>query len=312
MALGYNTLAGIPRLLTYADAVAREAATKPVRGDSEKLKPLGRRSQKWRYITRDGDDVVIYEGSSPLMRYKPSGDVLVYDTGYWNKATQNDILMELMGLHFKTFAGKVWVRTQAGEHMLRPSPRARWVSGSGWIQPTEPHPENIFRYEDGKWTYVNPPGTMVHHINRKAMRMVRERYAAFTVYASALQKLRRDNPPTVQEVGEAFDAAPAHKDSSGNPVYLWYNTGMPPIVTDRHRFTHEHAKTLCEMMASEDLEQQLKAFLWTSVPNYGAWMPVDTCVKHAVLMHHHAEVLDLHEVTSGKQAKDLYAWACLT
>ena len=309
MALSYNTLAGIPCLLTYADAVAREAATKPIRGDDKQRKPLGRRDQKWRHITREGDDVVIYEGSSPLMRYKPSGDVLVYDTGYWNKATQNDILMELMGLHFKTFAGKVWVRTQAGEHALRPSPKARLTCEGLEVQSTEPHPENIFRYEDRKWTYVNPPGLMVHAVNRKGSNAVRERYAAFTKYASALQKLRRDNPPTEREVAEAFDVTVTYKDSSGNPAYRWYEPGTPKSPIDRPNFNHTDAAELCAMMASDDITDQFKAYLWLSIPRWGNRHQITKVIDRVLMMRHQDEMLVERELPAGKKGKDNYAWA---
>lgn len=59
MALSWNTIAALPRLYTYADADRRERETKPVRGDEQQRKPLGRRNQKWRHIKRKAIDRVL-------------------------------------------------------------------------------------------------------------------------------------------------------------------------------------------------------------------------------------------------------------
>lgn len=105
MALNWRTLAALPRLYTYADADGRERETKPVRGDEQQRKPLGRRNQKWRHIKREADNSVsIYitgwmHNPLPTIRFYPNGEIHVLGCPYWFKAAENEVIEAVLMLH---------------------------------------------------------------------------------------------------------------------------------------------------------------------------------------------------------------------
>lgn len=318
MALGYNTLAAIPRLQSYEDAAKREAATKPIRGRTPEVKPLGRRSQAYYAIKReDNGDICIVAGSAPVIRYRPNGDVLLYDFGYWNKATYNDIIGEVTGIHTTTVDSKMWARVDGGLFLVRPNPRARYYRGELRVGPG-PIPENIFRrvekHADNPgylvWTYVNPPGLIGHYIRRKEMRAVRQRYAAFIDYAKAMDSIRGDNKPEPKEYVEPFKVSFEAHD--GRVYYAWHRAGMPPCIYGSSEFNHEHAATLASWMLSDDATDNYKAYLWLNVKRgyyHSADKSIADTIDRVLIMHHHAEVLTKREASAGKVTKDRYEWA---
>lgn len=317
MALGWRTLNAMPRLRSYADADRHEANTKPIRGRTPEIKPLGRRNQTWHNIKREENgDILVQYGDSPLLRYRPDDTLLVYDPGYWNKASYNDEILEVTGIRTETKDGKMWAHVDGGRYLIRPSPRCKWIGDGKYEEPTEPVPENIFRrvekfvtMANGRadhgyltWTYVNPPSLTAHYIKRKEMRAVRERYAAFTAYAKALDSIR-EHSPEPEEYVELFDV-----QRIGELKVNWWSENMPKPVAE---VDHADAARLCSYMLSEDATDNYKAYLW--LKRGVGWMEVHLCsvkqIERVLTMHHHAEVLTRREAAGGKATKDRYAWA---
>lgn len=324
MTLSYKTLSAMPRLRTYEDASKHEMNIKPVRGDDENRKPLGRRNQKWRHIKReDNNDICIYECGGVLIRFRPNGDVLIYDIGYWSKATNNDVIGGVLGIQAETFNMQVWVNLGGGKMPLRPNPRRVWdASTSRWKMEGKPIPENIFRWETGTlardnqrygshWVYTNPPGIKQRTIKRKAMREVRAQYKNFTDYAKAMASLRKDNMPKPEEYKDYFDLKPRmsmRPDGTTQPHYAWRTKGMPTNVYS-YNFTHNNALELAKLMQSEDATDNYKAFLWLSEVRYHGNDNIENAIDRVLIMHHRDEVLTMREAAAGKQVKDRYAWA---
>lgn len=318
MALGYNTLRAFPRMRTYADAVRREAETKPIRGRTPEVKPLGRRNQSYFNISREGDDICVNAGTTPVIRYRPNGDVLVYDQADWNKATFNDLIGGVAGIHIITKDGKAWAHVDGGLSMLRPNPRRQYNRETReWAMPKDTVvPENVFRLVEKyanspgylAWTYVNPPQRMVHNIRRKAMKEVQERYAAFTAYATAMESLRKDNPPNPSEYEEPFNVKFGTSALNNQTYYGWHSLGMPPAVTS-NAFSHANANNLCNLMLSDDAETNYKAYLWLATQHYTHRGPIADRIKRVLIMNHYDDVLMRREASAGKATKDRYAWA---
>lgn len=319
MALSWRTLHAMPRLTNYADAAKREAETKPIRGRTPEVKPLGRRSQAYYSIKREeSGDICIHCGPLVLLRYRPDDTLHIYDPGYWNKATYNDVILEVAGIRTETKDGKMWAHVDGGRYLIRPSPRGRWVDHKR-VEPTEPMPENIFKrvekfvtMANGRadhgyltWTYVNPPTNIVHAIRRKEMRVVRERYANFIAYATALDSIREKHPQP-QEYEELFGVK--FEMWNDHVHYSWYHPQMPAPVKD---FTHTHAAELTALMLSEDATDNYKAYLWLNVKR--DWLASNTTIagiiERVLIIHYHNEVLTMREATAGKVARDRYAWA---
>lgn len=308
MALSWRTLGAMPRLRSYADAERWEAKTKPIRGRTPEVKPLGKRDQAWFSIKREENgDICIFVGSAPVLRYRPDDTLLVYDPGYWNKATYNDVIGMVSGISTFTEDRKMWASVDNGRYLIRPSPKRKYLGDGKYADPTGPMPENIFKYTGkfSQWAYVNPPALTTHVIRRKEMRMVRERYANFIAYAKAMDSIR-ERYPQPQEYAEPFGL----EFEKWNDIihYSWFHCRIPPAVKD---LNHTQAAELTALMLSEDATDNYRAYLWLNVKR--EWVSHATTITglidQVLIMHHHKEVLTTREATAGRVTKDRYAWA---
>jgi hypothetical protein len=308
MALAYETLRALPRLRNYHEAVQWEANVKPIRGDAENPKPLGKRNQKWRSIAReDNGDIVIKESGRVAVRYRPNGDILVHDVSWWNKASQNEVLGEVLWLRVETYQGAMWAHVNGGKFRLRTDPKQRWDRDiQAWVAP-DGHPvENIFRNDErGNLYYVNPPGVIRHLMERKKAKEVRGRYAPFKRTMAALVKIM-DKAPSAEAYVEPFGV---DKGNIPSGYLSHHSAGMPPAV-DTPNFNHTAAAELCSLMLSDDPEDQYCAQLWLLRTGWRAdldgWRER---MDRVIIMHHHKEVLRQEEAMHGVMTKDNYAWA---
>lgn len=312
MSLSWDTLRALPRLRTYKDAAEWEANVPPIKGDKDKLKPVGKRSQKWRHIRKEADaTITIFNGSRPIITYYPDDTINIYGPAYWNKATEHDLIQEILGLRVWTEARASWVECDGGKFKLRPSLRPTWnADKQEWGYPEgKEHPENLFKFV-GVWVYLNPPKAITHVISRKGAKAVRERYAGYSQYLRAMMKLRRDSRPEFDEYVEAFDdlketlerTTGNHPNSTYKPWWLLPNNPL------HSGFDHKMAKELCELMQSDKPEDQHKALLWLTSRNWGegsAFKAMDRCL----MMHHNDEMFKIKEHDEGHKAIDRYAWA---
>lgn len=320
MALGWNTLRSLPRLRTYKDADERERNTTPIKGDKQGLKPLGQRSMKFRHIKREANgDIGLYETSQPgylpIMTFHPDDTVTVRTSPYWLKATGHDMVQSVMGLRIWTEAHDSWVQCEGGSFKLRPQPRMTWNSETQTYNPPEGADLAINRFKwepyegkplvNGRWVYLNPLKPQVHVINRKGAKAVRERYAAFSQYLSAMSKLRRDNAPSFEEYVEAFGVAGGYEPSGMN-YKPWWAIKLQQVGSPN--FKHEQASELCQLMASNNPENQYRAFLWLTFREWGGTNAAKA-MDRALLMHHHDEMLKIKEREHGEKAIDRYEWA---
>jgi hypothetical protein len=322
MAMAYNTLSAIPRLLSYEQASRWERDTKPIRGDANGTKPLGRRTQKYIQIKREEDDnIALIYGNHVFARYEPSGNVMLYDQGYSVKAAVNELLERVTGLRTWTDKNKCWVRVDGKSSYLRSNPRARWVyeqNAQGEmrhrrIEDSNPLPRNIFRRtKDARgmeqWTYINPPTLVKHVINRAGKKRVMETYAPFMRYLDAMTKVMGDSPaPELDEYVRVFDVNVAEGDTQ------WaVRNKLPPSPYNRW-FNHEQADKLATLMGSDDIAHHYKAMLWL-------WVGIERhhndhrkkVISHAhkaIMMTHHNEVLTKVEIETESSTGDAYLWA---
>lgn len=330
MALSYNTLYAIPRLSSYEDALRRYEATTPIRGDEYKRRPLGQRNQKWRHIKKEADNsIAIYDGGGaeegkpdgnivyragepPIIRYLPNGELHILDTGYWSKASYNEVITEVTGLYVFTEKYKAWVRYDGGTAPLRAAVKPRFVSGKGWVKPKHEIIPSIFiKNERGNWVYTNPPTLTTHVVNRTGAKQVRERYAVGLSYVEALAKLRRDESPKLEEYMEPFaDKLTSLTDEQRKYMWHWRDT-LPPATylnsVGGYHFKRGHAVEIAALLASADTQDQYKAYLWL----HREAAP-DRVMKNArlvLMMVHNDEWFTEREVPAGKKAHDTYAWA---
>lgn len=327
MALSWRSTNAMPYLRTYKEASDREANTKPIRGDKQGLKPLGKRNQKWRHIRREADGTItIHESNAPhhlpLITYYPDDTVCVRTSAYWNKATGHDIVNAVLGLKIWTEAGDSWVKCDGGTYKLRRQPRMAWNSETqSYDPPTSIEgSDNLFKwvpnvvvsgrypYTEGRWAFINPQKARVHVINRKGAKAVRERYAAFSVYLSAMNKLRRDNKPDFDEYAQTFGTTNNYAENDYRYKPWW---AINAVQVGSNGFTHDHAAQLCKLMQSDKPEDQYRAYLWLVFRHwdYGADNAGVNAMERTLMMHHHDEMLKLKEKEPGEKCIDRYAWA---
>lgn len=317
MALGWNTLRALPSLKTYKEASDWEKAVKPIRGRKPEVKPLGQRNQTYISIAREEDESIVLSYCEQVFaRYRPNGDVLLYDHSYWNKASHNDMIGEITGLKTETFDRKMWVHIGNEKFYIRPSKRPTWtwetapdgVTQVRVMTPDTAPPENIFRREkvEGssyeRWVYVNPPTLTRHLVVRKEMTRVRKMYQPFVQYAEAMDKVLGGEMPSMQEYARVFELT-----EKNIPDLRWYQIRyLLPATPFSHEFNHEDATVLSALMLSENLEDQYTAFLWLCAD---ASRPKAKHVERVMIMAHHYEVLKPVESETTNKTKDLYAWA---
>lgn len=311
MALSYDTIYAMPRLMTYADADRRERETKPIRGDEHQRKPLGRRNQKYRHIKREADNSITIHThgwraeSYPLIQFYPNGEIHVLGYPYWNKAAENEVISRVLGVPVQTEQRKSWLSCASGEVPLNEAPRLVYSqSTQQWVASNEkPNPNIFVRDERGYLVCTNLPILTTHVVSRKGANQVRARYEAGINYVRALAKLRRDNEPKWEEVAEAFPERMSGIDSK----YYWQRRDALPATTDSQRFKHEHAEAIATLLASPEPGDQYKAYLWLG-RDVGA-RGIDKSIDRVLTMVHHDEWLVKREVPAGMKRHDRYVWA---
>lgn len=309
MALAWETIYSIPYLEDYEAASKREQETKPIRGDKDGTKPLGRRNQKYRAIKRTEDGSILiyytYQSMPWFIRFCPDGELHIYDTQWDNKASGNEVIERITGMPVETKDGRAWVRYDGGTVPLAAS-RPHWDRQlSRWVSPSNPASPTIFvKNERGKWVCKNPPGLVTHQVNRKGAKDVRRRYAIGIAYATGLASLRRDNPPTFEETVKTFrDTRLAElKDEE---LRYWYNVRHHLPEVAHSEFDHGYAAQLAELLGSDDVSDQYKAYIWLA-HGHGN---VPRNIEKVLAMRHHAEWFKQVQHEPGVQAIERYRWA---
>lgn len=306
MALSWRTTCAIPYLRDYAAASKREAETKPIRGDKDNTKPLGRRDQKFRRIKRMEDgSIAIFDcyrdETNPSIQFFENGDIHILASRFWNKATQNEIITEVTGARVFTEHRKAWIHYDGGVAPLRTEGAPVYSpSLNRWVEPTEKPTPSIFRRnERGGLDYINPPSIITHVINRKGSKAVRMRYMGALSYIEALDKLRGGDKPTWTEVARAFP-----ERLSGEDVESWPAKSKIPCVGNRY-FGREHAIEIATLMASEEPGDHYRAYLWLQRGSPDAICNTDTVLAWV----HRDEWFTEREPIVGQKAHDRYAWA---
>lgn len=306
MSLNWRTLGAIPYLRDYAAASKREADTKPIRGDKEKPKPLGRRDQKYRHIKRMEDNsIAIFDGwhldETPRIQFFENGVIHILSEPYGNKASYNEVITEVMGVSVHTELGKAWIKYDGGIAPLASMPRPKWVDGKGWVPPTEKAEPSMFRRnEGGRLVYINPPVLTTHVVSRKGAKAVRTRYMSALTYIDALVKLRKDDKPLWHEIERAFPEKMRAGDTH------WQNAARIPEVY-RSAFKRAHAFEIVKLMDSDEPGDHYKAYLWLQ---WGTQLHgVMENAERVLAWVYRDEWFTKREGIVGQKVHDRHAWA---
>ena len=283
------------KIKTYEEALAHEAAVKPIRGKT--IKPLHRRRDTHLTIRRqtgfnfEGEEVVIQMYNTDIVKYRPNGDIYV-DIDGWASMTTCQVLTDILGADFHKYNNRMWVRCDIPESY---TPHAL---------PVDAHAPNIFRVNtSNSLEFQNYKYPVVHSLNRQAANIVRKQYKSFRQYLTNNFKLRSEDGGVscsfgIEEFAHAFET----DDVYGVPR-------LPVIQVVGNKWTSKKAiGRYIELIQSHDTEDFYKAMLMTVGTNKwkatlkGLLKMLDDCV----LYHHRDTVFVEKTVTTGSWVKDNY------
>jgi hypothetical protein len=173
--MGYATVMNVPRVQTYALAKNLHDSIKPIRGRDPEIRPLGNRRDADSYwVKMDGDDVVFMLYKSPVITYKPYGEVVLTPDTYSTVST-HQFFARVLGV------GANAVRQNT---VITIGDKRYTVRGKDKL---------TLRLEGGNWHCVEGAKTQfAWHLDRREATNVRNRYKEFTTYFKGMASLRTE------------------------------------------------------------------------------------------------------------------------
>jgi len=177
MTFGYSRNSGINWFRNYDDALHKYNSTTDIRGRTEEpMRPLGRRDSTDTYSIRKtaegAIECVFYR--TPVVTFKPDGDIILRDYGYATIST-SAFIEEVLGIRAQLFDRSICIGI-GGETVRLPR------GGEDTL--------TLRRSASGELYAVNPVQDMVHNLDRKESNKVRKQYADFMQYATGMIKLK--------------------------------------------------------------------------------------------------------------------------
>jgi hypothetical protein len=251
---GFGNTAAVSQLHSYKEAADKYENTRPIRGRSKDIRPLGKRRnyadrtirKNWRSVEDGcvGQWVVTYSANvwgSDRLEFFPDGKLLVKTGGYSNptiNATVNYTVANTYG-ELISFNGKPYFKTKDGNGYLM-------TSEGIMLEPTGEEVQT--HYSMGK---VMRPLEAVqeqrYSVNRKAMNKLRKKYNEFIQYGVGMFLIDQKVEVTSEEL-EKFFGKSSHNNSFG---YAHWEGAKQKCQDNRVRLIKE----IDRFLVSGDLEQ---------------------------------------------------------
>ena len=312
--MGYATITRVQRVENYRQAVELYERVKPMRGRAEDIRPMGdRRDADTYYIRPKGEDMECVLYKTPVITFKPDGDVVVFTNGYATVST-NQFIHQVLGIPSQHVRG-VCVLTVGDKKYP--------IGGTNRI--------TLRADVATQWKVMDAQVMKGHVLNRAKANSVRAKYKPFFDYLKAMLKVRKETITNkwtsvsyegvrlnIPEFTEHFVTFGRTNDAFDFSDYLHLNRkGMNNYEENIERFM--------ELVQSADTSDLHKAFLCVAVATQNVWgalsidsdglkVRTDAIKKIAddiILMLHAAEVLDEVELPLGKLPNRKYmGWMC--
>ena len=177
--MGHATVQNVKQCFTYADATRIHDDTKPIRGRSPEKRPLGaRRDVDTYWVRMNGEDVEFMLYQTPVITYRPNGDVVVKTSG-WSSVSTHQFISQVLNVNCYGSRSNTIME-------LRGSPD----DVSKVVVPKDK--SVVMTFERGNWRITGYHKMHEYRINRKAASDVRKKYADFLNYAKGMVKLRSE------------------------------------------------------------------------------------------------------------------------
>ena len=289
--LNWRTYNALPRLHSYAAALAHFNNVVPIRGDVDGTKPAGRRDQKWLSIyMREDKSVCIgsrWQKERPLLAYYPDGRVVIESN---IGASCRERIQRIAGLNIQRRYNEDWVAAatyQDGEEVIGHYPLQ--------LRYNSPRKAAFILHENKIPTYLNPVPVYQHTMNKKAKAEITARYKPFLKYVEAMAKL------------SAVEAS----DNPALPGVGWdegRKLGIPdaPLI-NRYNATDETRAQFLSMVDSGEPEEWHKAMMWLARNYWRMYLSDAQLNFNHILHYHHRNVLFTKvKAEAGKLVQDRY------
>jgi len=301
--LNWGTYNALPVLRSYAAALKHFEEVKPIRGDADGTKPVGRRDQKWLSIYMREDKAVCVGSTwhrgqqKALLAYYPDGRVAIEQS---IGASCRERILRIAGLNIQRYNNEDWVHAIAhvdGNEVVGQYPlNIRYNNSRKAVFILRPNDTPI---------YLNPVPVFKHTINRQEKAKLTKQYQPFMQYVEAMAKLSADPTQFNQWSKESMDnprlptITREERDALGIPIrhlYSRYNTDSAAVAE------------FLTLVDSGDTESWYKAMTWL---NLGYWRTLlsEARQRFTHIMHYaHRDVLFTKvRADAGVAVRDRYA-----
>ena len=177
--MGYSTVKEVKRCFTYADAKYVHDKTKPIRGRSPEVRPLGARRDVDTYSVRmSGENVEFVLYKTPVITYLPNGDVVVKTNG-WSSVSTHQFINQVLGISCYGARRNSIMEARSAEGDVHK-----------YIIPKDKGITMI--HAGGNWRITQFNTIYEYRLNRKAANDVRKKYADFLRYIKGMVNLRSE------------------------------------------------------------------------------------------------------------------------
>ena len=254
--MGYQTVMNVPRVETYALAKNLFDSIKPIRGRSPEIRPLGNRRDADSYWVRmNGDDVQFMLYKSPVITYKPYGEVVLTPDTYSTVST-HQFFDRVLGVDARASRQNsvIGLLNKKGEVVNRYT-----VKGKDTL--------TLKLDKSGNWQCVEGAKTQfAWHLNRQEATNVRLRYKEFITYFKGMVSLRTEDVKpnyhyepipcinvSLTELQNAFDVKKSEDEMENNPDHIIGNMQWIHDQPQRHfnygtRRAGEYEKGMAQFM----------------------------------------------------------------
>lgn len=175
--MSYTNTANVPRLTSFVAARDWFNNTPPVRGNKEKVRPLGHARRYWKMASismPDANTVHLEYYGQVLVEWRSDDSYTVFPPRWYNHAIANNASTFLPTGGFYWGAGRAFVKLDGKHYHL-----------------SQKNPLN-FQLKDGKYIEVDPPEAYSYRAKRGAVKKLSAAYAPFLDWLQVVLPFNQD------------------------------------------------------------------------------------------------------------------------
>jgi hypothetical protein len=304
---GNSGMRDIKRIVTYAEAKLRYEQIKPIRGRAGDVRPLGdRKNDSYRIAKRINplSDITSYQCilySTPVIEFKPDGDVEIIMGGWGSTATR--VFIERL-LHLSCYS-------KNGSSVLL-------LSSTSEVVLHKTKTTVVRRLEDYPFTWGLTSSEPVYEtqLNKKKANNVRAGYNEFEKYLKGMVNLRTEQREAKNHYGGRYELPPSIRFDKTEFAEAGVGAGGFGVRTEGFPV---------ELMANDQPEESKHSNFYKAVlelalairggpsilrfPDIGIYVQSDVMLprfREIVYRHHNAEVFEKVLLPVGKAASKKY------